>query len=55
VAGDFLEQQQTARPQYAGDLADRFLPVGYVVNDPEVDDRVDATLRLLDVADIADG
>jgi hypothetical protein len=28
VAGDFLEQQQTARPQHASDLADRFCHPG---------------------------
>jgi hypothetical protein len=54
VAGNFLEQQQAAGPKYSGDFAYRFLPVGYVMDDPEVDDCVDGPGRLLDRTDVAD-
>jgi D-tyrosyl-tRNA(Tyr) deacylase len=53
VAGDLLEEQQTAGPQYAGDLTNGLLPIGHVMDDPEVDDGVDRARRLLDRADVA--
>src|SRR4051812_19011682 len=54
VAGDFLEQQQAAGSQHAGNLAERLLPVRNVVNDPEIHDGVHGSRRQLDVANIAD-
>jgi len=40
VLRHFLEEEATAGPKHPGDFTDRSSPVWYVMNDPEVEDRV---------------
>ena len=46
MARDLLEQHQPPRLEDPGDLGDRVLPHGNVVNDPEVDDGIDRLYRV---------